>query len=62
MFLKSRGIPLDRNWYNERTGKKLGVTECTYVRNSIHHPENTHNPRSDEAMLESSIKKLLSAI
>lgn len=61
-FLNSKGIPSNHTWNNSKKGKTESVTECTYVRHCIHHPENTSNPIYDEAMLEASIKKLIATL
>ncbi|EJB07812.1 RecF/RecN/SMC N-terminal domain-containing protein [Rhizobium leguminosarum bv. trifolii WSM597] len=59
-FLSGKGIPSDHTWV--RAGKSQTVSECTYVRHCIHHPENTSNPTYNEAKLDVSTKKLISAL
>ncbi len=46
------------NWNNDKTKKKESVCLPTYVRHSIHHPENTKNPAVTELQLEESINML----
>lgn len=62
IFLKSKGVPSDHIWNNTKSGLAEAVTECTYVRHCIHHPENTSNVKYDEAKLDASIKKLIGVI
>ncbi|MGF7007194.1 AAA family ATPase [Aminobacter sp. BE322] len=59
-FLATKGIPADHTW--KRGTSSHSVTECTYVRHSIHHPENTLNPACDEAKLGASIRKMISVL
>lgn len=61
-FLSGKGIPNDHTWVHAVTGKSHKVSECTYVRHCIHHPENTINATYAEAKLGASIKKLISAL
>ncbi|RUV23656.1 AAA family ATPase [Mesorhizobium sp. M7A.F.Ca.MR.245.00.0.0] len=61
-FIASKGIPTDHTWTHSVTGASQSVTECTYVRNCIHHPENPINPTYDEAKLHASMLKLISAL
>lgn len=64
-FLSSLGVALDRHWVEVRTGKansEYAVTLCTYVRHSIHHPENQQNPTFSEDELRTSIETLLNAL
>lgn len=60
--LNQKGVPSDHSWINNRTNQTETVTECTYVRHSIHHPENQSNQPYDDAKLTSSIEKLKGAI
>lgn len=59
-FLLTKGIPSDHTWVH--AGKSHAVSECTYVRHCIHHPENTSNTPYAESELDASIKKLISAL
>lgn len=61
-FLSSKGVAIDHTWVHVGTGKSYQVSECTYVRHCIHHPENTCNPKHDELKLDSSIRKLIAAL
>ncbi|MEI4481844.1 MULTISPECIES: AAA family ATPase [unclassified Phyllobacterium] len=61
-FLSGRGIPSDHTWVNAATRKSSAVSECTYVRHCIHHPENMINATYDDAKLDASTKKLISAL
>jgi predicted ATPase len=60
--LVSKGIAADHTWTHSVTKASQAVTECTYVRNCIHHPENMHNPTYDEVKLSASTFKLISAL
>lgn len=51
-------IPKNESWNNEKTNKKEKVSLAKYIRNSIHHPENTSNKKVDPDMLIKSIKIL----
>lgn len=55
---KLEAIDKDRDWYNARFEKKEKVSIATYVRHSIHHPENEHNQKVRETTLIKSIKIL----
>ncbi|TJY33959.1 hypothetical protein [Pontimicrobium aquaticum] len=48
----------DRIWINELTKKEEKVSLPKYIRNSIHHPENTSNKRFSERQLRKSIELL----
>lgn len=61
-YLGTKGIPRDHTWQHSGNGKSYGVSECTYVRHCIHHPENKSNAPYDEAKLDTSTKKLISAL
>jgi predicted ATPase len=61
-ILSSKGIAVDHTWVHAGTGKSHAVSECTYVRHCIHHPENTLNTTYDDAKLDSSIRKLIAAL
>jgi hypothetical protein len=49
----------DKDWINERTGQTEKVSLSKYIRNSIHHPENTSNKAYTETLLRKSIKSLI---
>lgn len=55
---KLDGIPQIKTWHNSRTGVTGPVSICTYIRHSIHHPENTLNPKYTQEELAESIKIL----
>ncbi|MFC1780323.1 AAA family ATPase [Patescibacteria group bacterium] len=64
-FLNSKSISKSKQWIRERDGTieaPYDVTLCTYVRNKIHHPDNTNNSGFSEKELEDSIVILLSVI
>jgi len=65
LHLVSRGMKQSKKWVRERDGSTqppYDITLCSYVRNSIHHPENRHNDRFLESELLESIKKLISLV
>ncbi len=55
---KLNALPKIKKWYNEKKKQEEDVSLCTYVRHSIHHPENTSNKKFTDAELKSSIKTL----
>lgn len=55
---KLNGLTKDRKWINEKTGKTEVVSISKYIRNSIHHPENTSNKSYTERQLRKSIEIL----
>lgn len=63
-FLDSKGIIQDLDWLDDRTDPpiKLTRTLCTYVRNSIHHPENTLNQMYSETQLKQSIELMINIL
>jgi hypothetical protein len=64
-FLFTKGVTASKIWIRLKDRKKQSpskVTLCTYVRNSIHHPENPHNPRFTELELMTSISILRNAM
>lgn len=61
-WLSSKGCVQDRNWI----AIKKGVTQParpstlqTYIRNTIHHPENTHNSGYNEEELKTSTEEMI---
>jgi len=63
--LVTHGISKSKQWARERGGvvqPPYGITLCSYVRNSIHHPENRHNATFSDAELVESIEKLISVV
>lgn len=64
-FLVAKSVHKTKSWIRERGGKEQApydITLCTYVRNSIHHPENRHNPGFTEQELLESTTTLRSVI
>jgi len=55
---KLTAIPKDRDWVNTKTNRTERVSLPTYIRHSIHHPENTVNRKFTENSLRKSIKLL----
>lgn len=48
----------DRTWFNELSQKKEKISLQKYIRNSIHHPENTSNRSVREDSLRKSIREM----
>lgn len=46
----------------QRNGNTENITLCTYVRNQIHHPENTNNTKYTDEELQKSVELLIRAI
>ncbi len=65
-LLTSKGIVADIDYIKvNQDGSTTGpykVTLCTYIRNLIHHPENTNNNSFTDAMLKTSVETLLSCL
>ena len=65
-FLQGRGVEQNKNWIRVKNNNEEScesVTLYTYIRNSIHHPENTKNDNYSSKEFEVSINgmvKLLS--
>ena len=64
LYLKNHNKNLKQNKLYKRLKRDSGIEEYdvtlpTYIRNLIHHPENTKNPPYSEAELEESIKCLI---
>ena len=51
-------LPKEKNWINEKKGATEKVSLPTYIRHSIHHPENTKNKMYTQAELKRSIDTL----
>jgi predicted ATP-dependent endonuclease of OLD family len=58
--LKLSQIPKTKKWKNEKTGNTEDVSVSTYIRHSIHHPENKKNAKFTDAELKESIELLKS--
>lgn len=64
-YLVSQGIKQTKKWIREKGGVALAPqdrTLQTYIRNYIHHPENTSNVEYTSEELEQSIKEMLSLV
>ncbi len=55
---KINSLPKNRDWVNDLKGVKEKVSLSKYIRHSIHHPENTKNPKFTEKELKESIELL----
>lgn len=51
-------LPLEKTWWNEKKKNEEKVSLPTYIRHSIHHPENTKNKKFTEKELKKSIELL----
>jgi predicted ATP-dependent endonuclease of OLD family len=51
-------LPKSKEWKNELHNKTEKVSLCKYIRNSIHHPENTSNPPFTDKELRTSIETM----
>lgn len=63
--LVTNGIHKTKEWTRQRAGTvepAYAITLCSYVRNSIHHPENRHNASFTHPELVESIEKLISVV
>jgi len=64
-FLTTKGIARDKHWIRLQNGNPQPpstITLPSYIRNSIHHPENTHNIAFTESELIDSIETLMHVI
>ncbi|MEM8493538.1 MAG: AAA family ATPase [Pseudomonadota bacterium] len=64
-YLTSQGVHKTKKWIRERNGvaeTAYDITLCSYLRNSIHHPENRNNPRYTDTELLKSIETLISVL
>lgn len=64
-FFISKGQTKTKQWkrlQNGQVGNPYDVTLMTYIRNTIHHPDNTHNLPYTETELENSIKTMISIL
>ena len=55
---KLDGVPKNKKWYNDKTKATENVSLATYIRHSIHHPENTKNNKFTAEELTRSIDTL----
>lgn len=62
-FFISKSLSKSKNWIKLNQADSplspFGVTLMTYIRNTIHHPENTSNINFTDQELENSIKKMI---
>jgi AAA15 family ATPase/GTPase len=64
-FLESKSIQKNKRWIKVSNGipqAPYDITLCSYIRNMIHHPENTNNAAYTSEELKESITKLISII
>lgn len=57
---KLNSLPKNKKWKNEKKGIIEDVSLSTYIRHSIHHPENTKNAKFTDKELKESIEVLKS--
>jgi len=55
---KLNALTKDKDWIKQPSGQTIQVSLSTYIRHSIHHPENTSNRKFTEASLRKSINIL----
>ncbi len=55
---KLDALPATKKWKNKKSGNTENVSLATYIRHSIHHPENTTNPKFTNEELKESIETL----
>lgn len=55
---KLDGLPKSEKWYNSKKQITESVSLATYIRHSIHHPENTANKKFTDEQLRKSIEIL----
>lgn len=61
-WLSTKGLQQDKDWVREVRGTAKPPekrTVQTYIRNSIHHPENTRNEKYSDEELKKSIKEMI---
>lgn len=64
-YLVDQGLEKSKQWTRETDGvaqMPYEITLCSYIRNSIHHPENRHNSRFSDSELIESIQNLISIV
>ncbi len=64
-YLDTQGISKTKQWIKEKNGTvqpAYDITLCSYIRNSIHHPENRNNTIFTDKELAESIKVLIGVI
>lgn len=55
---KLNALPKNKVWHNEKYNKDENISLATYIRHSIHHPENNSNKIFTDAELKRSINTL----
>ncbi len=64
-YFVERGINKSKQWTKVKNGNPqppYDVTIMTYIRNTIHHPENTNNPNYTKQELHDSIEEMITLI
>ena len=64
-WLASKDFPVDKNYIRlKRNGSNetSSRTLPTYIRNLIHHPENSHNPNYSDLELKNSIERMINIL
>ena len=64
-WLHNKGIEQNKQWIRELRGiaqTPVNRTIQTYIRNTIHHPENNHNTKYSNDELKASIEKMIEII
>lgn len=64
-YFATKGVAQGNQWVRENRGvvqPAYNVTLYTYIRNKIHHPENTHNADYSDVELRQSISEMLALI
>ena len=51
-------VTLDKKWKNCKDNKEYHCSLFTYIRNFIHHPENTQNSKYSQAELSASVERI----
>ncbi|MDP2695782.1 MAG: ATP/GTP-binding protein, partial [bacterium] len=55
---KLDALPKTKKWKNKKSNTTEDVSLATYIRHSIHHPENTQNTKFTPEELQESMEKL----
>ena len=58
----TQGQTKEISWHDKTKGNNRDETLMTYVRNSIHHPDNIDRPKFSSEQLEESITRMLALI
>ena len=57
-WLVTKGCVKEKIWINIKTNKTERVTLCTYIRNRVHHPENSSNKIETTVEVKKSIEEM----